>query len=131
MAQRLVRKICPHCKEKFTIKGQELRGYGFPAGKDNYALQRGKGCKECRGTGYLGRCGIFEIFPMSDRLKKLVMARESSAELVKVAKQEGMRTLREDAWDKVLQGVTTYQEVMKVTGEENIEPQGIGAAGNL
>jgi len=119
MAQRLVRKICPHCIEKFTIKGQELRGFGFPAGKDEYTLQRGKGCKECRGTGYLGRCGIFEIFPMSDRLKKMVMANESSAELVKVAKQEGMKTLREDAWDKVQQGVTTFQEVVRVTGEES------------
>jgi general secretion pathway protein E len=119
MAQRLVRKICPHCIEKFTIKGQELRGLGFPAGKDEYTLQRGKGCKECRGTGYLGRCGIFEIFPMSDRLKKMVMANESSAELVKVAKQEGMKTLREDAWDKVQQGVTTFQEVVRVTGEES------------
>jgi len=130
MAQRLVRKICPHCQEKFTIKGQELHGFGFPASKDKYILQRGKGCKECRGTGYLGRCGIFEIFPMSDRLKKLVVAKESSSELVKVTKQEGMKTLREDAWDKVLQGITTYQEVMRVTGEESIEPQGIGTAGN-
>jgi len=119
MAQRLVRKICPHCTEKFTITGQELRGFGFPANKDEYTLQRGKGCKECRGTGYLGRCGIFEIFPMSDRLKKMVVANESSAQLVKVAKQEGMRTLREDAWDKVQQGVTTYQEVVRVTGEES------------
>ena len=119
MAQRLVRKICPHCTEKFTIKGQELRGLGFPAGKDEYTLQRGKGCKVCRGTGYLGRCGIFEIFSMSDRLKKMVMANESSAELVKVAKQEGMKTLREDAWDKVQQGVTTFQEVVRVTGEES------------
>jgi len=119
MAQRLVRKICPHCTEKYSIKGQELRGFGFPANQETYTLQRGKGCKECRGTGYLGRCGIFEIFPMSDRLKKMVMANESSAELVKVAKQEGMKTLREDAWDKVLQGVTTIQEVVRVTGEES------------
>ena len=119
MAQRLVRKICPHCTEKFSITGQELRGFGFPAGDDDYIhiLQEGKGCKECRGTGYLGRCGIFEIFPMSDRLKKMVAANDPSSELVKVAKQEGMKTLREDAWEKVLAGITTYQEVMRVTGE--------------
>ena len=119
MAQRLVRKICPHCTEKFSITGQELRGFGFPAGDDDYIhiLQEGKGCKECRGTGYLGRCGIFEIFPMSDRLKKMVVANESSSELTKIAMQEGMKTLREDAWDKVLQGITTYQEVMRATGE--------------
>jgi general secretion pathway protein E len=119
MAQRLVRKICPHCTETFTITGQELRGFGFPAGEDEYihVLQEGKGCKECRGTGYLGRCGIFEIFPMSDRLKKMVVANEPSSELLKVAKQEGMKTLREDAWDKVQQGITTYQEVVRATGE--------------
>jgi len=121
MAQRLVRKICSHCTEKFTVKGRELSGFGFSAAKDEYTLQRGKGCKECRGTGYLGRCGIFEIFPMSDKLKKMVVANESSAELMKVAKQEGMKTLREDAWDKVLQGITTYQEVMRVTGEESLD----------
>jgi len=121
MAQRLIRKICPHCTEKFTISGKELRGFGFPANKDDYTLQQGKGCKECRNTGYLGRCGIFEIFPMSDRLKKMVVANESSAELIKVAKQEGMKTLREDAWDKVLQGITTYQEVIRVTGEESVD----------
>jgi general secretion pathway protein E len=119
MAQRLVRRTCPHCTEAFTVAGQELRGLGFPAGGEEYTLQRGKGCKECRNTGYLGRCGIFEIFPMSDRLKKMVVAGESSPELVKVARQEGMKTLREDAWDKVQQGVTTYQEVVRVTGEES------------
>ncbi|UCD66322.1 MAG: type II/IV secretion system protein [Deltaproteobacteria bacterium] len=118
MAQRLVRKICPHCREKFTMSGKELRGFGFAAPKDEYNLQQGKGCRECRGTGYLGRCGIFEIFPMSDRLKKMVVANEASSELIKVAKQEGMKTLREDAWDKVLQGITTYKEVIRATGEE-------------
>jgi general secretion pathway protein E len=123
MAQRLVRKICPDCTEKFTMKGQELRGFGFAAPKDKYTLQRGTGCRQCRGTGYLGRCGIFEIFPMSDRLKKMVVANKSSSELIKVAKQEGMKTLREDAWDKVLQGITTYQEVIRVTGEESSDQQ--------
>ncbi|MFC1837407.1 GspE/PulE family protein [Thermodesulfobacteriota bacterium] len=123
MAQRLVRKICPHCTEKFTIKGEDLRGFGFAAPKDEYTLQRGKGCKECRSTGYLGRCGIFEIFPLSDRLKKMVVANEPSSELIKVATQEGMKTLREDAWDKVLQGITTYQEVLRVTGDESSDPQ--------
>jgi len=112
MAQRLVRKICPHCEEKFTMTGEQLRGFGFAAPKEKYTLMRGKGCRQCRSTGYFGRCGIFEIFPMSDRLKKMVMANEPSSELVKVAKQEGMKTLREDAWDKMLQGVTTYQEVL-------------------
>jgi general secretion pathway protein E len=118
MAQRLVRKICPHCTASIKVKAEVLRGFGFPVEDEEIELKSGKGCRQCRGTGFLGRCGIFEIFPMSDRLKKLVMANESSAELTKVARQEGMKTLKEDAWDKVLQGITTYQEVVRVTGEE-------------
>jgi general secretion pathway protein E len=128
MAQRLVRKICPDCKEKFTMKGEDLRGFGFVAPKEKYTLQRGKGCRRCRGTGYLGRSGIFEIFPMSDRLKKMVVANESSSELIKVAKQEGMKTLREDAWEKAKQGITTYQEVIRVTGEGSSDQQVVGTA---
>ena len=124
MAQRLVRTLCPHCEEKFTMRGEELRGFGFAAPKEKYTLMRGKGCRECRSTGYLGRSGIFEIFPMSDRLKKMVMTNEPSSELVKVAKQEGMKTLREDAWDKVQQGITSYQEVLRVTGEESLDQPG-------
>jgi general secretion pathway protein E len=118
MAQRLVRRICPHCITGVKVKAEVLRGFGFPVEEEEIELKRGKGCRQCRGTGFLGRSGIFEIFPMSDRLKKLVMANESSAELTKVARQEGMKTLKEDAWDKVLQGVTTYQEIVRVTGEE-------------
>ena len=60
---------------------------------------------------------------MSDRLKKMVMANEPSSELIKVAKQEGMKTLREDAWEKVLQGITTYQEVLRATGDESSDQQ--------
>ncbi len=121
MAQRLVRRICPHCKTGVKVKGDELQGFGFPVKQDEIELQRGKGCRNCRGTGFLGRCGIFEIFSLSDRLKKLVMANAPSSELLKIAREEGMRTLKEDAWDKVLQGITTYQEVVRVTGEEAID----------
>ena len=121
MAQRLVRRICPHCKTGVKVKGEELQGFGFPVEQGEIELQRGKGCRNCRGTGFLGRSGIFEIFPLSDRLKKLVMVNAPSSELLKIAKEEGMKTLKEDAWDKVLQGITTYQEVVRVTGEEAID----------
>ena len=121
MAQRLVRRICPHCKTGVKVKGEELHGFGFPVEQDEIELQRGKGCRQCRGTGFLGRCGIFEIFPLSDRLKKLVVANAPNSELLKIAREEGMKTLKEDAWDKVLQGLTTYQEVVRVTGEEVID----------
>jgi len=116
LAQRLVRRICPHCREQYEIEAREVQKLGFPvAGDDSLQLYRGKGCKLCRGTGYSGRLGIFEIFPMSEKLKKLVAERATDAELRRVAIREGMTTLREDAWHKVLAGKTTVEEALRVT----------------
>lgn len=118
LAQRLVRTICPHCAESFDMAGDELLKLGFPvSGKDTYSLKRGKGCRNCRGTGYKGRCGIFEIFPFSDQMKKMVNAGNSVDEIRQLAIREGMTTLREDAWEKVKAGITTYDEAMRVTAE--------------
>jgi len=119
LAQRLVRKICPHCIEKYEASGEELRKLGFPVGEDRVVLHRGKGCKQCRGTGYSGRLGVFEIFPMSEKLKKLVADRAPDSELRQVAIREGMTTLREDAWSKVLAGKTTVEEALRVTSGES------------
>jgi general secretion pathway protein E len=119
LAQRLVRRICPHCIEKYEADGVELQKLGFPvAGQESVVLQRGKGCKQCRGTGYSGRLGVFEIFPMSEKLKKLVADRAPDSELRKTAIREGMTTLREDAWSKVLAGKTTVEEALRVTSGE-------------
>ena len=97
----------------------DLRSLRLPVmAEGDIELYRGKGCRQCRGTGYLGRCGIFEIFPMSDSLKKMVTALESGAELRKLACNEGMQTLKEDAWQKVKNGVTTYQEALRTTGSD-------------
>ena len=118
LAQRLVRRICPHCAESYKVDAQEIQRMGFPVSeKDEVILQRGKGCHQCRNTGYIGRCAIFEVFPMSEQLKKLVSAKASDAELRQVAIREGMTTLREDAWSKVKQGVTTLEEALRVTGD--------------
>ncbi|HEB69983.1 MAG TPA: type II/IV secretion system protein [Desulfobulbus sp.] len=118
LAQRLVRRICLNCKEKYTVQAEEMQKLGFPvAGKDVLELYRGKGCRQCRGTGYSGRLGIFEIFPMTEQMKKLVMARASDSDLRQVAIREGMTTLREDAWRKVLAGETTVEEALRVTGD--------------
>lgn len=118
LAQRLVRTICPHCVESFTIEGHELLHMGFPvADKETYELKRGKGCRQCRGTGYRGRCGIFEIFPLSEQMKKMITAGNSADEIRQLAIREGMTTLREDAWEKVKAGITTYEEAMRVTAE--------------
>ncbi len=119
MAQRLVKKICDHCREEFEIDGAELYKLGFPVSRTGtQILQRGKGCRECRQTGYRGRQGIFEIFPLSQRLKTMVAAQSPTSEMRQVAIREGMTTLREDAWKKVKEGVTTYEEALRVTGEE-------------
>jgi general secretion pathway protein E len=118
LAQRLVRRICIHCAETYKVDAQELQRMGFPVSeKGEVELQRGKGCPQCRGTGYSGRCAIFEVFPMSEQLKKLVTAKASDAELRQVAVREGMTTLREDAWAKVKKGVTTLEEALRVTGD--------------
>lgn len=116
MAQRLVKKICPHCVEKIMVESEELIKLGFPVSEmGSIELSNGKGCKECRGTGYLGRCGIFEIFPISDQTKKLISTGATLDELRQVAIREGMTTLREDAWRKVKAGITTYEEALRVT----------------
>lgn len=118
LAQRLVRRICPHCKETYEIEATEIKKMGFPIiTEGKIALQRGKGCRQCRNTGYIGRLGVFEIFPMSPKLKKLITAEAADAELRDLAIREGMTTLREDAWQKVKQGVTTLEEAMRITGE--------------
>ncbi|GAB4345333.1 MAG: GspE/PulE family protein [Desulfobulbaceae bacterium] len=118
LAQRLVRRICPHCVQTYAIEAQEVERMGFPVSeKGEIELHRGKGCHQCRGTGYLGRAAIFEIFPMSDQMKKLVSAGAPDSELRQVAIREGMTTLREDAWSKVRKGVTTLEEALRVTTE--------------
>jgi general secretion pathway protein E len=118
LAQRLVRKICPHCIETYQADIGELQRMGFPvSGEGKTELKRGKGCKECRKTGYSGRIGIFEIFPMSDKIKKLVTEKAADAELRQVAIREGMTTLNEDAWQKVKNGLTTVEEARRVCGD--------------
>ncbi len=116
MAQRLVKTICPGCAEDFEMKSEDLLKMGFPVAESgNLMLRRGKGCRDCRGTGFKGRCGIFEIFPMSAKVKKMVADDVHTLEIRQVAIREGMTTLREDAWDKVRRGITTYEEALRVT----------------
>jgi general secretion pathway protein E len=116
MAQRLVKNICPDCAEEFEMKNEDLFKMGFPVSNSgNISLNRGKGCRECRGTGYKGRSGVFEIFPISPQIKKMVGDEGHTPEMSQVAIREGMTTLREDAWSKVRAGITTYEEALRVT----------------
>jgi len=122
VAQRLVRKICPHCQESYKVRVADLAPLAL--GKDpkiELELKMGKGCQQCRNTGYLGRSGIFEVLPMSEKLRQLTTRKGSLAELQKVALHEGMLTLQQAAVDKMLRGVTTFEEVIRVTMGERCE----------
>lgn len=117
VAQRLVRTICPNCIEPVTVRASDLQGFGFPLpALDEIELKHGTGCPQCRGTGFWGRCGIFEIFPMSEQIKILTNQKASEIEIRNLALKEGMTPLIEDAWAKIAKGTTTYQEALKVTG---------------
>ena len=116
MAQRLVRRICDNCKEEYTPTENELRLLGSAAEQVRQAqLYRGRGCNECALTGYRGRMGIFEIFRVDDEVRHMIYRRVSSSELRKRARELGMRTLREDGIRKVIAGMTTLEEVLRVT----------------
>lgn len=109
LAQRLVRVICPHCRRP---AGQALAPHG-----EMVDCYRGAGCEHCFGTGYRGRVGIFEMMQLNDELRRHIMKNEDATILTDAAKRNGMHTLREDGWLKIARGVTTVDEVMRVTQE--------------
>ena len=115
LAQRLIRVICSHCKEAYTPPADALRRLGLdPAEHGGLSLYRGRGCDFCRGTGYRGRLGVFELMVMNDRLRSLILGGTSSDQLRAAAHEDGMRMLREDGIQKVLEGVTTVEELLRV-----------------
>lgn len=116
VAQRLLKTICEACKEAYVMAADELVAMGIQArGSEKIRLYRGKGCQKCRGTGYYGRTGVFEVLPFTGEIKKLTTATSDMASIQVRAKAEGMITLRENALRKMLDGVTTSQEVLRVT----------------
>ncbi len=120
LSQRLVRNICNYCKESYEIDALELARMGIEVGKKGKVkLSRGTGCIRCRNTGYRGRIGIFEVLPYSESLKKMTTADTDIEKIKAQAKEEGMATLRESAIRKLLAGITTYQEVLRVTWESS------------
>lgn len=116
MAQRLVRCICEHCKEEYQPDEESIRSLG-PAGESllGKTLIRGHGCNQCSLTGYSGRKGLFEIFLINDAIQHMIFEKMSVSEMRQHARELGMRTLREDGVRKVGAGVTTLEEVMRVT----------------
>ncbi|TWT67005.1 Type II secretion system protein E [Posidoniimonas polymericola] len=117
MAQRLVRRLCPECREPFSPDQSDLpRDFPWEAYKaSGQPIFRPKGCRACHEIGFAGRQGIFELCKTTDAVRKLAHDRSSTWDIRKAALADGMQTLRDDAWRKVLKGITTVDEVLRVT----------------
>ena len=115
VAQRLTRMLCPQCRRPVTLKVDALQRAGFSVEHDVEAFEAG-GCARCNGSGFRGRLGIYEIMPISSAIRDLTLENASSDRIATVAREEGMRTLREDAFAKVSEGLTAIDEVMRVLG---------------
>jgi len=116
LAQRLVRKICPHCKRAMKASGRLLEESGLDAAiYSEFTFYEGEGCIECNGTGFHGRLAVSELLDLSDHIRELILAKRPASEIKRAAKEEGMVFLRESALEKVFQGVTTLREINKVT----------------
>ena len=118
MAQRLVRRICTNCKEEYEPSKEELTLVGLEPGKVDGPLYKGKGCVECRNTGYKGRLAIFEMIPMARDLRKLVFDNANEDEIRQTALDNGMTTLRDAGLERVLDGTTSVEEVLRSTVED-------------
>jgi len=112
MAQRLLRRLCKHCKQKYEPKKDEVP-VDFPWDKKDGPIYKAVGCRECRNTGYRGRLGTYELLVATNEIRQLATDRVSSWKIVQAAMDQGMRTLRGDAWLKVLHGVSSVDEVVK------------------
>ncbi len=118
-AQRLLRRICPKCKEPDNISPEEMLKMGInPENFRGVQLYKGKGCLECNNTGYKGRVGVFEVMSISPEIRRLIISRASTDEIREMAVKLGMKTLREDALDKVRSGITTLEVAIVETASD-------------
>jgi type IV pilus assembly protein PilB len=121
MAQRLIRQICPKCKQSYTAPREMLLRYGFPLPEDlgantqgELTLFKGAGCDYCKGTGYKGRTGVHELMSVTDEIRDQILTKSPSHILRNMAMEQGMKTLQMDAVSKILMGVTSVDEVLRV-----------------
>lgn len=118
VGQRISRKICEHCKESFTPPEEVVADIKKVLGSlytgNSLKLYKGKGCPECNNTGYLGRIGIFEVLPVSEKIAHLILQRVASQEIAKEAIAEGMITMKQDGYLKAIEGIITIEEVLRV-----------------
>jgi type II secretory ATPase GspE/PulE/Tfp pilus assembly ATPase PilB-like protein len=114
VAQRLVRVICPDCKESYTPPVDAFRRLNLAMDLESVTFYRGRGCDRCRHTGYRGRRGIFELMLVNDHVRDLILRKAPTHEIRQSAIEGGMTTLRQDAMQKILEGVTTMEEALRV-----------------
>lgn len=113
LAQRLVRRICPSCREEYKPDPVDVPSdFKIEPGQK---LFRGTGCRECRHSGYRGRLGIFELLPVGDEIREMILQRKSATDIQNTARANGLKLMREDGWSKVLKGITTAEEIVRVT----------------
>jgi type IV pilus assembly protein PilB len=116
VAQRLGRRICKDCKVPVVVREEDLVSYGYvPQGVGELTLYEGRGCQSCDYTGLKGRVAIYEVMPITDELRQLILKEGSSADIRTLAERQGMRTLRQAGLAKVIEGTTTTQELLRVT----------------
>jgi general secretion pathway protein E/type IV pilus assembly protein PilB len=120
IAQRLVRTICPECAEVVEYPQEYLKEIGVPVREMGTRFRRGSGCDQCRQTGYQGRHAIYEICLVTEPLRKLILQKRDGSELKQCAIAQGMETLRHDGWRRVAQGLTTIEEVVRVTQTDEV-----------
>jgi type IV pilus assembly protein PilB len=116
LAQRLGRRICANCRQEYEVNAEDLRTFGFEAEdpEQKVTLWRGRGCDNCRQTGYKGRVGIYEMMLVNEEIAELIVRRAPLADVREAGRANGMKLLREDGLDKVLQGITTPDEITRV-----------------
>jgi len=123
LAQRLVRLICPNCKQEFVPPDWDAViaefGENVPP-----AIYCGKGCRQCQHTGYRGRTGIFEMMTIDETIRSLILENASGDRIRQAAINQGMNSLRQDGWRLILEGRTTVEEVLRVTKDERINGNG-------
>ena len=123
LAQRVVRKIHDDCKEEYEadekVIGEIKQSLGalWPSGRSDKILYHGKGCNGCGDSGYYGRVGIFEVMPITERISRMILERSAASEIEKQAREEGMITMKQDGYLKVIEGITTVEEVLRVAQE--------------
>ncbi|MGB2985651.1 MAG: type II secretion system ATPase GspE [Phycisphaerae bacterium] len=120
LAQRLVRRICTSCREEYTPEPVDIPpDFKVEPGQKLY---HGKGCRECRHTGYRGRIGIFELLSIDGEIREMILARRSAGDIQEAAQANNLKLMREDGWAKVLNGYTTVEEVVRVTKVDVVAP---------